>query len=69
MNPLFLESMGGYGSFFLGLYLVLHLPAIIMLIIGLVLLKKKPKTAKVLLIIAGVYFLIGGGICGALVGA
>ena len=48
------------------IYLFCHTPAIIMLIIGLNRLKKRPENAKELLIAAGIYFLIGGGICGAL---
>lgn len=48
------------------IYLVCHTPAIIMLIIGLNRLNTRPENAKKLLIAAGIYFLIGGGICGAL---
>ena len=48
------------------IYLVCHIPAIIMLILGLKRLKTRPENAKKLLIAAGIYFLIGGGICGAL---
>ena len=48
------------------IYLVCHIPAIIMLILGLNRLKTRPENAKKLLIAAGIYFLIGGGICGAL---
>lgn len=51
---------------FLLVYLVLHIPAIILLVLGLKRLKTRPENAKILLIIAGIYFLIGGGICGAL---
>lgn len=47
-------------------YLMFHLPAIIMLIIGLRRLRTKPENAKKLLIAAGIYFLVGGGICGRL---
>lgn len=47
-------------------YLVLHLPAIIMLVIGLRLKERKPKTSKTLLIAAGIYFLVGAGICGGM---
>ncbi len=47
-------------------YLVAHIPAFVLLIVGLVLRKQKPKTSKVLFIIAGVYFIIGTGICGAI---
>lgn len=48
------------------IYLVCHTPAIIMLIIGLNRLKTRPENAKKLLIATGIYLLIGGGICGAL---
>jgi hypothetical protein len=48
------------------IYLVCHIPAIIMLILGLNRLKTRPENAKKLLIAAGIYFIIGGGICGAL---
>jgi hypothetical protein len=46
--------------------LVYFLPGIIMLIIGLTRLKTRPENARKFLIGAGVYFLIAGGICGAL---
>jgi hypothetical protein len=39
-----------------------------MLIVGLKRRKTKPESAKVLFIISGIYFLIGGGICGLLLG-
>lgn len=45
------------------LYIVLHIPAIVLLFIGLYLFRKRPILAKVLLIIAAIYFIIGGGIC------
>jgi hypothetical protein len=48
------------------IYLICHLPAIIMLMVGLERRKTRPKSAKILLIAAGIYFLIGGGICGAI---
>lgn len=48
------------------IYLVCHSPAILMVIIGLIIKKKKPNAAKTLFIIAGIYFLIGAGVCGAL---
>ncbi len=53
---------------FLIVYLIFHLPAIILLITGLAQRKKNPKNAKILLIIAGIYFTIGAGICGSLLG-
>lgn len=58
--------MDGILSFIILIYLICHSPAIIMLIIGLTRLKSRPHNAKKLLIAAGIYFLIGGGICGAL---
>ncbi len=48
------------------IYLICHIPAFILLIIGLAILKFKPKTSKILFIIAGCYFIVGGGICGAI---
>ncbi|MEO7308836.1 MAG: hypothetical protein ABIX01_00445 [Chitinophagaceae bacterium] len=48
------------------IYLVCHIPAFIMLGMGLAKRKTKPEAAKKLLIAAGIYFLIGGGICGAI---
>jgi hypothetical protein len=50
----------------IAIYLICHSPAIIMLIIGLFRLRRKPENARKLLIAAGIYFLIGGGICGKL---
>jgi hypothetical protein len=48
------------------IYLICHIPAFILLILGVNRLKTKPDNAKRLLIAAGIYFLIGAGICGAL---
>jgi len=47
------------------LLILLGVP-IILSIIGLILRKKKPKTAKVLFIISVVYVLIGLSICGSM---
>lgn len=47
-------------------YFILHIPAFIMLIIGLSIRKRKPETAKILFIITAAYFVIGGGICGSM---
>ncbi|MBC2843921.1 hypothetical protein [Winogradskyella flava] len=41
-------------------------PAILLTIIGLAVLKKNKKAAKVLFILAAVYLIISLGICGAL---
>jgi hypothetical protein len=51
---------------FIILYLIFHTPAIIMLIIGLNKRKSDPDKSTVLLIIAGVYFVIGGGMCASM---
>ena len=48
------------------IYFIAHIPAFIMLIIGFNKRKTKPETAKILFIIAGLYFLIGAGICGGM---
>jgi len=58
--------MDGVLELIIIIYLVCHSPAIIMLVLGLSRLKTKPENAKKLLIAAGIYFLIGGGICGAI---
>lgn len=58
--------MTNIGSLILTIYLVCHLPAIIMLILGLSRLKSRPDNAKKLLIASGIYFLIGLGICGSM---
>ena len=54
---------------FFGIILVLiitHSPAIALFLIGYNIRNRKPKTTKVLYIIATVYTLIGLGICGTL---
>ena len=51
----------------IGAYLILHLPAIILLIVGLVRLNQKKKNAKIFFIIAGIYFIIGAGVCGVII--
>lgn len=49
------------------IYLILHIPAFILLFVGLGLRIENPERSKILLILAGIYFVIGGGICGYLV--
>ena len=61
-----LANVDGIGNLILIIYLLAHLPAFIVGGIGLSYLKSKPKKAKTLLIIAGVYLVIGTGICGSL---
>ncbi|MEM9985125.1 MAG: hypothetical protein AAF804_08520 [Bacteroidota bacterium] len=46
--------------------LFMYSPAIIMTIMGFVKLKENPKKAKGLFIAAGVYVIVGLGICGAM---
>lgn len=55
------------GRTFFTLYVLFHLPAFILLFMGLSRRKTRPDNAKTLLIYAGLYFLIGAGICGAFV--
>ncbi|HET6224831.1 MAG TPA: hypothetical protein VFF27_01035 [Bacteroidia bacterium] len=58
--------MEGLLFLFVLIYIICHIPAIVLLILGLVRLKSRPENAKKLLIAAGIYFIVGGGICGAL---
>ena len=58
--------MSGLLPLFVLVYLFCHIPAIVLLILGLKRLKDRPENAKKLLIAAGIYFIIGGGICGIL---
>lgn len=48
------------------IYVICHIPAFIMLFTGLAKLKTKPEIARKYLIAAGIYFLIGLGVCGSL---
>lgn len=41
---------------------------IVMLIVGLTRLKSRPKNAKILLIVSGIWLVVGGGCCGGLLG-
>lgn len=49
-----------------GIYLLLHSPAIAMIIIGRNYREKNPQLSKALYVLASIYFVIGGGICGSL---
>ncbi|MBS1915464.1 MAG: hypothetical protein JST87_04255 [Bacteroidetes bacterium] len=57
--------MNGIG-FLIGLILLYWLIPIILLIMGLARLRSRPENAKKLLIAAAIFFIVGGGICGAL---
>jgi low temperature requirement protein LtrA len=63
-----LLEVGNLGAVFLIIFLIMHLPSIILGIIGLAIRKDKPKKAKTLFIIAGVYLLVSYGTCGAMIG-
>jgi hypothetical protein len=58
--------MNSYLPIILVVYVILHSPAIILVIVGLVRRKTHPENSKMLFTIAGIYFLIGAGICGLL---
>jgi hypothetical protein len=58
--------MEGLVFLIITIYLISQIPAIVLLILGLRRLKSRPENAKKLLIAAGVYLLIGSGICGVL---
>ena len=51
----------GIGSAVILVYLVCHIPAFILLILGISGLRKGHSNAKKLLIIAGIYFIVGRG--------
>lgn len=48
------------------IYLVLHIPDFILLLIGFKKRNTNPNTTKILFIITGLYFIIGAGICGGM---
>ena len=50
----------------IGLVLLYWLIPISLLIVGLTRIKSRPVNAKKLLITAGILFLVGAGVCGAL---
>ena len=53
-------------DFILYLLVIFWMIPVIMLIVGLTRLKSRPKNAKTLIIIAGVWLVVGGGICGSM---
>ncbi len=57
--------MGEFFVLILFFYLICHIPGIVLLVLGLKRAETRPENSKKLLIAAGIYFLIGGGICGA----
>lgn len=58
--------MDGYLGLFIIVYLICHIPAFVMLIIGFSIQSSKPDSAKILFILTGIYFLVGAGICGSM---
>ena len=58
-------NLNGY-ELIMAFIILLWLIPIVLIIIGLVLLKSKPRTAKILLIIGGIWLLIGLGFCGSM---
>ncbi|GLB53166.1 hypothetical protein NBRC110019_22060 [Neptunitalea chrysea] len=58
--------MENLGIFILTVTLVMMSPAIIMVIIGFAILKKKKIIAKKLFIAAGIYLIVGLGICASI---
>lgn len=48
---------------YFGAYIILHTPAIVMLVMAFTLRREKPDTSQILFILSGGYFLIGGGLC------
>ena len=63
-----LENYNGLLAIILAIYIVCHLPAIIMLIVAYNYRKKDSKTSTILVILAIVYFIIGFGVCGGMFG-
>ncbi|MFK8006072.1 MAG: hypothetical protein AB8H03_06860 [Saprospiraceae bacterium] len=62
----FLLMSGGDLDFILYLLAIFWSIPIIILVVGLTRLKSRPKNAKTLIIIAGVWLVVGGGICGSM---
>ncbi|MFK7773348.1 MAG: hypothetical protein AB8F94_14465 [Saprospiraceae bacterium] len=62
----FLLMSNGSLDFILYLLVIFWSIPVIILIVGLTRLKSRPKNAKTLIIIAGVWLVVGGGACGAM---
>lgn len=58
--------MNSYLCAFLTIYFICHIPAFLLLIIGLIIRHKNKERATLMFILSGIYFLIGGGICAIL---
>ncbi|WP_159780715.1 hypothetical protein [Flavobacterium sp. 9AF] len=63
MTTLEVGNLGGLVFFFI---LIMVGPPILLSLFGLIVRKNNPKAAKVLFILAGLYLLVGLGICGSL---
>ena len=68
MNTLLIEATGGMNldGLVILILAIMFGPAILLAIIGLAVLKKNKKAAKVLFILATVYVIVSLGICGTL---
>ncbi len=64
MNFLLMSS--GSLDFILYLLIIFWMIPVIILIVGLTRLKSRPKNAKTLIIIAGIWLVVGGGFCGSM---
>ena len=62
-----LEGNMDLGGLIIILVLLMIGPPVLLSIIGFLIKKNSPKTAKILFILAALYLLIGLGICGSLI--
>lgn len=67
MKTVYFLELGNLDGIIVILALIMFGPALLLLSIGLLMRKKKPKGAKILYILAGVYLLVSLGVCGAIV--
>lgn len=63
-----LLEIGNSLDFLIVLFAIFWLIPIVMLIVGLTRLKSRPQNAKILLIVSGIWLVVGLGCCGGLMG-